>query len=405
MECRHVEGNIQGSDLEGQNGGDRADTLSEKEDGRVRAGGTSVNYWPENEADINPPHYGTEDEDSQDTGLMARLPQRFRPLVDKVRSLLVQPPREWKYQVELDDDPDEKGVIERCSRELEAFQQAHALDPAAAPSGELERLVGDKAVAIADSLCQHRHLVAAWRILHKAFAKAPSHPRLLARYSRLLNFEVFEREQGRHVMEHAVQVAPDHPEVLVEHGSYQADRLGNISYALHEYQRALELQPRHRDTLVAVAHLLLRRNMTTEDAEEAGEDEEPQTDSREPRQDGISLSAYERESPNAASAGGNGAGCAGGGGEGEEKPARHTPKRAASRALTRASFAAATTTHPARLSASRCAESWGRRGGASGSGGGAAGGLGLSEDAQRVSRVGWLKSWCECVAAESVRVT
>jgi len=73
---------------------------------------------------VDPPHYGTEDvESGEDAVMAAGLPERFAPLMNRVRSLMLLPPRDWKYQVELDDDPDEKGEIERCTRALAAFAQ------------------------------------------------------------------------------------------------------------------------------------------------------------------------------------------------------------------------------------------------------------------------------------------
>jgi hypothetical protein len=54
----------------------------------------------------------------------------------------------------------------------------------------------------------------------------------------------------------------------VEHGYYLAEREHNVSQALQVLQQALGMRPQHCPTLVALAHLLLRRNLSLFDTDD-----------------------------------------------------------------------------------------------------------------------------------------
>jgi tetratricopeptide (TPR) repeat protein len=207
---------------------------------------------------LEPPHYGTEDESSaleKET-----LPERFRPFAKQVRGLVLRPPKDWKYAVELEDEADDKGAIQQAAQRLEDFDAVHALDPVAGDGGRRAELVGDKAVAIAASLRKRKYLLPAWRVLARAVRQAPRHVPLLVNYARLLNFEIYEREAGHDAIMHAVAVAPADPDVLLEHGYFLAERQHNVSAAVLQLELALAARPEHCETLVSLSHLLLRRN-------------------------------------------------------------------------------------------------------------------------------------------------
>jgi hypothetical protein len=166
----------------------------------------------------DPPHYGTEDESSEPA--RRRWPERFRPFAKQLRSLVIRPPRDWKYQVELDDDSNEKGEIQRATAELEEYKATAGNSPGEAGSSHeadkaLQELIAAKALAISSSLRRRNYFLPAWQVIEKAFSKAPSHPLLLASHIRLLNFEVYERDRGQKILQHALAVAPAHPDVLV----------------------------------------------------------------------------------------------------------------------------------------------------------------------------------------------
>jgi hypothetical protein len=166
-----------------------------------------------NEMYPDPPHYGTEDESSEPA--RRPLPERFRPFAKQLRSLLIRPPRDWKYQVELDDESSEKGEIQRATAELEEYKATASSASSHETDRRLQELIAAKALAISSSLRRRNYFLPAWQVIEKAFSKAPSHPLLLASHIRLLNFEVYERDRGQKILKHALAVVPAHPDVLV----------------------------------------------------------------------------------------------------------------------------------------------------------------------------------------------
>ena len=168
----------------------------------------------------------------------------------------VRTTQDWKYIIALEDTAEEKGLIESTSRALSDFTDAHGIPPLPMPGGndtehdaerldalrrEYAQVVGDKAIAIASSLVKRKYFLPACRELRRAAAKAPTHPQLLAMYAGMLNFNVFERDEGRRVLQQALEVAPADAHVLVEHAKYLAFREFNPSAAIDQLRHALQV--------------------------------------------------------------------------------------------------------------------------------------------------------------------
>ena len=60
-------------------------------------------------------------------------------------------------------------------------------------------------------------------------------------YAGVLNFHVFERDEGRRVLQQALEVAPADAHVLVEHAKFLACREFNPSAAIDQLRRAFQV--------------------------------------------------------------------------------------------------------------------------------------------------------------------
>ena len=100
---------------------------------------------------------------------------------------------------------------------------------------------GDKENVLANIALQRVEIAQIQEQVRRAAAKAPTHPQLLAMYAGMLNFHVFERDEGRRVLQQALEVAPADAHVLVEHAKYLAFREYNPSAAIDQLRHALQV--------------------------------------------------------------------------------------------------------------------------------------------------------------------